>query len=370
MSGRRPLRPYGARRTPLAWCRPAWCRSLAAALLALTMAGCSPSSPHPSRAEAAADPAGSPVVEGEPAPSAASPFWIDPDSDAARQVERWRKQGRAADARALKRISERAVAGWPPGDNPAPEIRRAVRGAAAGRRTAVFVAYNIPHRDCGRYSAGGAPDASSYRAWIDTFADAIGDAPAIVILEPDAVPHLVDGCTPAEHHAERYALLAEAVGRLKRQGGTRVYLDAGNPDWISDPAKLVGPLRRAGVNAADGFSLNVSNFQTNDAVRSFGTQLAGLLGEAHFTVDTSRNGAGPLPGKHEQAWCNPPGRALGTPPTTDTGNELLDAYLWIKRPGDSDGPCRGGPAAGTWWPDYALGLARRSGGGNGRGSGG
>ncbi|MYR13850.1 endoglucanase, partial [Streptomyces sp. SID724] len=48
------------------------------------------------------------------------------------------------------------------------------------------------------------------------------------------------------------------------------------------------------------------------------------------------------------------------PPTTDTGDDRLDAYLWIKRPGDSDGTCRGGPPAGDWWPEYALGLARRA----------
>jgi endoglucanase len=29
-------------------------------------------------------------------------------------------------------------------------------------------------------------------------------------------------------------------------------------------------------------------------------------------------------------------------------------------PGFSDGTCNGGPAAGTWWPDYALGLAERA----------
>ncbi|MFE3685237.1 endoglucanase, partial [Streptomyces sp. NPDC059095] len=34
--------------------------------------------------------------------------------------------------------------------------------------------------------------------------------------------------------------------------------------------------------------------------------------------------------------------------------------VWIMRPGDSDGPCRGGPSAGTWWPEYALGLAKRA----------
>lgn len=54
----------------------------------------------------------------------------------------------------------------------------------------------------------------------------------------------------------------------------------------------------------------------------------------------------------------PPGRALGTPPTTKTADPLIADYLWIKRPGESDGTCKGGPKAGAWWPSYALGLAR------------
>ncbi|MFJ1744958.1 glycoside hydrolase family 6 protein [Streptomyces sp. NPDC088116] len=364
MSGRRPHHPhrlYRASRTPLPQVLPRsfTAAAVAATVLLLTATGCSSGSSSPSSARShhgSAERTGDAVTEA----TAASPFWVDPASDAARQVEQWEKEGRKDDAKALKRISERAVAEWPAWDDPEPDISRAVRGAAAGRRTVVFVAYNIPHRDCGLYSAGGAHDAQAYREWINAFAGAIGDAPAIVILEPDAVPHLADGCTPAEHHDERYELLSQAIARLKKQPGTRVYLDAGNPDWISDPAKLAEPLRRAGVKTADGFSLNVSNFQTNNAAKSYGTQLSGLLGDAHFTIDTSRNGQGPLPGDRDEAWCNPPGRALGTPPTTNTGNELVDAFLWIKRPGESDGPCRGGPAAGKWWPDYALGLARKT----------
>ncbi|MDT9689789.1 glycoside hydrolase family 6 protein [Streptomyces sp. P9(2023)] len=311
--------------------------------------------------EPARTPVGPPSARGEAvAPASGSPFWVDPDSDAARQVRQYEAEGRTEDARLLKRIAERPVADWPAGDDPVPDISKAVRGAAADKRTVVLVAYNIPHRDCGMYSAGGSQDAQAYRTWVDSFAAAIGDAPAIVVLEPDAVPHAVDGCTPAQYHDERYQLLSEAVDRLKRQPNTRVYLDAGNPRWIDDPGKLVEPLRRAGIAQADGFSLNVSNFETNDRVKGFGAKLSGLLGGAHFTVDTSRNGDGPAPGNGEDAWCNPPGRALGVPPTDRTGDKLVDAYLWIKRPGESDGTCRGGPSAGTWWPDYALGLARRA----------
>ncbi|MFF7179162.1 glycoside hydrolase family 6 protein [Streptomyces sp. NPDC008121] len=332
-------------------------RTLAAALAlacGLLLAGCGGQEPP-------GTPAGPPSARGESGgPTAGSPFWVDPDSDAARQVRAYEEQGRAREAELLRRIADRPVAEWPAGDDPVADVTRAVRGAAAGRRTAVFVAYNIPHRDCGMYSAGGARDGNAYRTWVDAFASALGDASAVVVLEPDAVPHIVDGCTPGQYHDERYRLLSEAVDRLKRQPNTRVYLDAGNPAWIHDPGKLVEPLRRAGLAKADGFSLNVANFQTTEAVKGFGARLSGMLGGAHFTVDTSRNGDGPLPGDGEEAWCNPPGRALGLPPTDETGDDLVDAYLWIKRPGESDGTCRGGPAAGVWWPEYALGLARRA----------
>ena len=54
------------------------------------------------------------------------------------------------------------------------------------------------------------------------------------------------------------------------------------------------------------------------------------------------------------------GRALGSPSTTETSDSHVDAFLWIKTPGESDGACNGAPAAGVWWGDYALGLAQRS----------
>lgn len=75
-------------------------------------------------------------------------------------------------------------------------------------------------------------------------------------------------------------------------------------------------------------------------------------------LDTSRNGLGPAPGAQ---WGNPPGRALGpSPRTAGTADPIIDAYLWIKHPGESDGACNGGPSAGTFWADYALGLAQRA----------
>ncbi|MBT2509926.1 glycoside hydrolase family 6 protein [Streptomyces sp. ISL-98] len=344
MSGRRPTRSLTAASVALF------------ALTTLLAAGCSSSGSsgpeHGQQRESAAR-AHAPIGN-------SSPFWVDPDSDAARQVADWEAAGRNGDAQVLRRIADRPMALWGPGDDPGPEIRRARAGARAAGRTMVLAAYNIPHRDCGQHSAGGARDARAYRSWIGAFADNIADNKAVVILEPDAVAHIIDGCTRADHHAERYRLLSEAVDRLKRNPNTKVYLDAGNPAWIRDPRDLVVPLYKAGLERADGFALNVSNFQTDDTVEAYGTRLSGLLDGAHFVIDSSRNGNGRLSGDGPDAWCNPPGRALGTPPSDRTGVPRLDAYLWIKRPGESDGECRGGPAAGTWWTEYALGLARRA----------
>ncbi|MFD5698888.1 glycoside hydrolase family 6 protein [Streptomyces lasiicapitis] len=286
-------------------------------------------------------------------------FWVNPDTPAAHQSATWRKSGRIVDAWFIDRIANRAQAEWLHGDSPADTVRAHVEKAAAADRTAVLVAYYVPHRDCGDYSAGGARDAAHYRTWIDAFATAIGSHAAYVVVEPDAVAQQIAGCDRADA-PERYALLAYAVARLKQQPATKVYLDAGNAGWIPQESRLVEPLRLAGIAQADGFALNVSNYRTTAESAAYGHRVARALGgDPHFVIDTSRNGNGPYTGD-DKAWCNPPGRALGTAPTTRTGDASIDAYLWIKRPGESDGTCRGGPTAGAWWPEYALGLAIRA----------
>ncbi|MFJ6794297.1 glycoside hydrolase family 6 protein [Streptomyces sp. NPDC091268] len=346
MPGRR--RP--AARQPLSTVLAA---ALGTALLVAAAPGCGPAprvGPQPA-------PPHRPAAAG---PEEESPYWVDPLSDAARQVEAWEAQGRHSDAQVLRRISDRPVALRVPGGDPGPEIRRVRAGAAAAGRVLVLTAHRLPARGCGPQPAGGARDAAAYRAWIGALADAVADSRALVVLEPGGVAGAVDGCAAAEHRDERLRLLAEAVDRLKRNKNTRVYLDAGGPTRIPDPARLVDPLRRAGLERADGFALNVGDFRPTAAARAYGAELSEAFGGKHFVIDTGRGGDGPPAGGGARAGCNPPGRSLGTPPTDRTGDPLVDAYLWIKPPGESDGTCRGGPPAGHWWPDYALGLARRA----------
>jgi endoglucanase len=208
------------------------------------------------------------------------------------------------------------------------------------------VTYNVPGRDCGGYSAGGVGSAAAYLQWVQAVVAGIGTAQAVVVVEPDA---LAQQCGDP---AERTAMLRSAVGMLEANPGTHTYVDAGNPTWI-DAATMAGRLRAAGATTADGFALNVSNFETTASNVAYGQQVSSLLGGTHFVVDTSRNGN--CPGTD---WCNPPGRALGERPTASTEQARVDAYLWIKRAGESDGTCNGGPAAGTFWDSYAIGLVR------------
>jgi endoglucanase len=122
--------------------------------------------------------------------------------------------------------------------------------------------------------------------------------------------------------------------------------------------EIANRLNQVGVEHARGFSLNTSNFFTTDEEIGYGEAVSALTKGAHYVIDTSRNGAGPAP-DGPLNWCNPSGRALGVPPTTATAGAHADAYLWVKRPGDSDGACgRGDPGPGHFVNQYAVDLAR------------
>jgi endoglucanase len=316
--------------------------------------------PSPSATSAAAETAGGAAGAG---PLAGRTLYVDPTGAAAEQVRSWEAAGRRADAAIIRRIADQPVATWFADAHPGAPARagKLAADANAAGRVPVLTLYHIPERDCAGQSAGGAPDAAAYRSWVDGIAAALRGRQAVVVLEPDAVPQAVQGCLSSPGvAAERYALLHHAVSVLRANPGVVVYLDAGNPSWIRDLDRLAAALRRAGVARAHGFSLNVANFEaTADNVR-YGAALSALLGGARFVVDTSRNGNGPAQiGAGDRHWCNPRGRRLGEAPTTRTGHRLVDAYLWIKRPGESDGACTpDAPPAGVWWPEYALELAR------------
>ena len=278
-------------------------------------------------------------------------LFVDPASSAKRQADAWRKT-RPADAALMDRIAAQPLTQWMGGWNVdiGRDVANAVSRITGANALPIFVAYNIPNRDCGQYSAGGAGGADAYKRWIRAFANGIGNRRAVVILEPDALAGM--SCLNAAQQQERMDLIHDAVRVLKAKGAA-VYIDAGHAKWVN-PADMANRLNRAGISEADGFSLNISNFLGTSVNVAYGMEVSKRVGGKHFIVDTSRNGQNATDAGN---WCNPSGQRLGQTPTTHTGNPLVDAFLWVKAPGESDGTCGGGPAAGKWWAEYALGLA-------------
>ncbi|MEV6943607.1 glycoside hydrolase family 6 protein [Streptomyces sp. NPDC051172] len=256
------------------------------------------------------------------------------------------------------RIADQPAAVWFADYTPATitsRVRAVTSDAAAQDRVPVVVPYAIPGRDCGGASKGGAPDLAAYDAWIDSFAAGLGSGEAVVVLEPDSIAQ--SGCLSDRARADRFASLARAGRVLKAADPkARVYYDAGHSGW-NPAAQQAALLKEAGAASAassDGVFSNVSNFQTTPDEIAYDRQvLAALGGPAGLgaVIDTSRNGNGaPADGE----WCDPAGRRIGRAPTLSTGEARIDAYLWVKLPGESDG-CKGAP--GTFSPSYAYDLA-------------
>jgi endoglucanase len=298
-------------------------------------------------------------------PLAGMNLWVNPNSSAATAAAALTASGDTTDAALINKIATKETGVWLTDSSSATLTRasQARSAATAAGQVPVIVVYNLPNRDCGGFSAGGANTAKAYATWIRKVATALTGGSSIVVLEPDAIPLTVTGCLVRSARSVQ-SMLSDAITVLKAVPGVHVYLDAGNSGWVVNPTDMTTTLTRAGVKNADGFSLNVSNFMTTADTTTYGLKLTAALGGVHMVIDTSRNGLGPLPsgsGYLGPSWCNPPGRALGTPPTTTTGVDYVDGYLWVKIPGESDGVCVAGqPPAGTWWTDYALGLASRA----------
>ncbi|MDL2335481.1 MAG: glycoside hydrolase family 6 protein [Chloroflexota bacterium] len=363
-----------------------------------------------------------------------------PNPGAAQQAKALRRAGRQAPAARITAMAAVPTAVWFT-EGTVSEVGayadEVIAAANDDGSVPVLVAYNVPGRDCGSYSGGGAPTGVAYKNWIDAIVTALGQTRAVVIIEPDGLSLLPSDCGLPDTY-NREALISYAAHAFLADANALVYIDAGNSNW-NTVALTAARLVDVGVADVAGFALNVSNFQFTDNSTVYGTWVARciaygtsvnpghfedcpdqygsedgiglssfghwsdsatkaklntsaenarynqLLGATpattHFVIDTSRNALGPWngtsahPASHSntEAWCNPPGRGAGQRPTANTGKALVDAYLWIKLPGESDGECyrwTNGPTdpvygiqdatAGAWFRQTALQMANNA----------
>jgi endoglucanase len=292
-------------------------------------------------------------------------WYVDPLEPAYRSYRIFAKRRRLQRAELMWRVASQPRFRWfGRWDTP---VRRRVRNwllcAAAVQPGAVPLMVVMRHqgKGCGGgYSGGGPAEDRRTRAWYRNFARAVGGARVIIGFEPDSLG-TVD-CLARSRRRARLKLLRYGVKVLSRLPRATVYLEAGASDWES-PRRTAKQLRFIGIAKVRGFMLNVTHHAWTRASIRHGLVISRRVGGKHFIVNTSFNGRGPIHlrrgHRRINVWCNPPGRGLGMEPTTMTDHPLVDAYMWINRPGYSAGACNGGPApVGAWWPERALMYAR------------
>jgi endoglucanase len=314
---------------------------------------------------AAQDPRG--VDPASPNPLAGVRFFVDRAAPSWRQYDDYRGHHQAGAAARMWRIAKEPKFRWfGRWDHDLTErVRDYIARARREDSVPLMAIMRAQSERCGGGYAGGnqAEDART-RRWYRSFASAVGDARVVIAFEPDSLGTI--GCLRGSRRQGRLGLLGYGVDVLSKLPNATVYLEGGASDWqpASRTARL---LRSIGVSKVRGFMLNVTHYDWTGNNVLYGLRVSRLTGGKPFVISTAFNGRGPVHlwkasaggRRRVNVWCHPPRRGLGPVPTTSTANSKADAYLWIGRPGYSDGACNGGPLpVGTWWPARALMYAR------------
>ncbi|HEY8145969.1 MAG TPA: glycoside hydrolase family 6 protein [Kofleriaceae bacterium] len=274
----------------------------------------------------------------------------------------------------------------------------------------IFVVYDLPNRDCAALASNGELQVAEggvarYEAeYIDAIAAALRDHPdqrVALVIEPDSLGNIATNLSVprcAESEAAYRESVAYAIRELSMPN-TFLYIDAAHAGWLGWPdntakiATIFSEVMTAagGADKVRGFATNVANYTVLDAaselfdyqgnpchdeatyVEHLAASLAAVgITDKGFLIDTSRNGRGGIRSEWG-AWCNVRGAGIGARPVASPGPGL-DAYVWIKPPGESDGVADpsaprfdahcagpdatpGAPQAGQWFDPYFVQLA-------------
>ncbi|KAI9376759.1 1, 4-beta cellobiohydrolase [Aspergillus egyptiacus] len=283
----------------------------------------------------------------------------------------------------------------------------------------IFVVYNLPDRDCAALASNGElaiadGGVEKYKAYIDSireYAVQYSDTNIIFVIEPDSLANLVTnlGVPKCANAQDAYLECTNYAVTQLNLPNVSMYLDAGHAGWLGWPANIgpaaqlfAGVYRDAGSPASlRGLVTNVANYNAytidtcpsytqgnavcdeKSYINNFGPELSAAGWDAHFIVDTGkqmrelfarkqltnplgRSGKQPTGQNEWGDWCNAKGTGFGPRPTTDTGDELVDALVWVKPGGESDGTSdqsaerydahcgvesalKPAPEAGTWF---------------------
>jgi endoglucanase len=313
-------------------------------------------SPPPTGAQV--DPRG--VDPASPNPLEGVRFFVDRESQSWRQWRAYTRAGRRDRADLIWKIAREPKGLWVgrfTRPNFALKVRRIVDSAKADGAVPLLTVLRAEATSCGPdYLGGGPAEDAATRAWYDDLARVLGDARVVIAFEPDSLGTI--DCLARSRRDDRLRVLAYGVDALSRLPNATVYLEGGASDW-EPAARTARQLREIGIAKVRGFMLNATHYDWTRANIRHGLEISRLTGGKHFVINTAENGRGPVSyrrgGRRITVWCNPGLRGLGPPPTTSTSHPMVDAYLWINRPGYAQS-CQGRPIA--WYPPRALSYAR------------
>ena len=304
--------------------------------------------------------ASAPGQSSESNPLAGLKLFVDKDSPSWEQWQAYERSGQRDKADLIWKIAREPRALWL-GRFTRPnfhvKVRRRIDAAVAEGAVPVFTVLRAQATGCGRHYDGGGPaEDARTRAWYDDLARAIGSDRVVIAFEPDSLGTI--DCLAHSRRDDRMRLLGYGVDALSKLPNATIYIEAGASDW--EPAsRTANQLRAVGIAKVRGFMLNATHQDWTRANIEHGLEISRLTGGKHFVINTAENGRGPIHyhvsnGRRITVWCNPQLRGLGRPPTTETSNPMVDAYLWINRPGYAQS-CEHRPIA--WHPPRALSYA-------------
>ncbi|KAL1869997.1 hypothetical protein VTK73DRAFT_2840 [Phialemonium thermophilum] len=283
------------------------------------------------------------------------------------------------------------------------DIRKA--NQAGGNYAGIFVVYDLPNRDCAAAASNGEYSVDDdgldhYKAYIDSIVAQVtnhSDILNILVIEPDSLANLVTNLNDQKCQQGQDAYMAGVAYAISQLNlpNVAMYLDAGHAGWlgwdanIQPAAQLFAKVWQQGGSPSQvrGLATNVANYNAwtissapsytqgdkNYDEKLYINALAPMLTQsgfpAHFIIDTSRNGVQPTKQNQWGDWCNLIGTGFGVRPTTDTGDPLADAFVWVKPGGECDGTSNSSaprydyhcasadalqpaPQAGTWFEAY------------------
>ncbi|KAH8653157.1 putative Exoglucanase 3 [Tricladium varicosporioides] len=238
-----------------------------------------------------------------------------------------------------------------------------------------LVIYDLPGRDCAAKASNGelkSGELSRYKSeYIDPIVAAIKAAPNVavaLIIEPDSLPNLVTNANLTTCQASKTDYQDGVAYALKQLNlpNVAMYIDAGHGGWLGWDANLQpGADMLTKVYKAAGSPKQVMGIATNVAGWNAWDQKPGEFSTAtdakynkcqdekryinafnpllkkggmpnKAIIDTGRNGVTGLR-KEWGNWCNVNGAGFGVRPTTTTNDPLVDAFVWVKPGGESDG---------------------------------